>query len=418
MKSVPFLSFSALLAILMLLFQSNPSAGQETTPETKGEAVEKVPKEGVLLYRKYKINKSISVQQDDFKKLLIRNGAGKVEVVQGNAGNIVVEAEATLLAKSRKAAEYGMNHFLNLNFKKCDDKIVLNSRFRFYSPKESKKDDKCGNLEKWEVYRWTKTPIQQVNIKVMVPEGMDVVLQDGSGDIEINGLAQNSLKVIDGSGSISIEGVKTNLHLRDGSGSIAIKNSTGAFDIRDGSGGMAFEQLSTASADQSIHISDGSGAILVAQCAGKMVIKDKSGGVALSDHNGDLEIKDRSGRLQVDGTKGSLTIADGSGNIELNNINQEPIDVESISIRDRSGSIEIATMEGNATIKDRSGPIGIEGLKGDLVINDHSGKISASKLDGNLKIKDNSGKIDANGNLKNLDIINRSGNVEVESEVK
>ena len=127
---------------------------------------------------------------------------------------------------------------------------------------------------------------------------------DGSVKLEIVMPAGIPLCIDDGSGSILIEDVGSDVEIDDGSGSLKIYN-VGAVDIDDGSGSIDIEN---ASGD--VAIVDGSGSITINKVGGSVTIDDGSGSINVRDVENDLIIEE-------DGS-GGLTVADVRGNVERN----------------------------------------------------------------------------------------------------
>jgi DUF4097 and DUF4098 domain-containing protein YvlB len=124
---------------------------------------------------------------------------------------------------------------------------------------------------------------------------------DGSVKLEVLMPAGIPLRVDDGSGSITIEDVYSNVEIDDGSGSLKIYNA-GAIKIDDGSGSIHIEN---ASGD--VDIIDGSGSITVSGVGGSVTIDDGSGSINVRDVEKDLIIlEDGSGGLSVSNVRGSV----------------------------------------------------------------------------------------------------------------
>lgn len=75
-----------------------------------------------------------------------------------------------------------------------------------------------------------------IDLTIEVPKGLHLDVEDGSGSVNISGVA--SLKLKDGSGSINISKVDGKIEINDGSGSIDIKHINNDVFIEDGSGSI------------------------------------------------------------------------------------------------------------------------------------------------------------------------------------
>ena len=115
-----------------------------------------------------------------------------------------------------------------------------------------------------------------------------VRLEDGSGGIEIEGIA-GEVYVEDGSGSVRIADVRGNVALKDGSGSASVTGIGGGVTIRDGSGSIEIERVE---GDVTV-TEDGSGSISARHVGGDFTVEqDGSGGVSLDDIRGRVSVRD------------------------------------------------------------------------------------------------------------------------------
>jgi len=124
---------------------------------------------------------------------------------------------------------------------------------------------------------------------------------DGSVALEVVMPAGVPLRVDDGSGSILIEDLNSNVEVDDGSGSLKIYN-VGAVEVDDGSGSIEIDGVSG-----DVGIVDGSGSITVTKVGGTVTIDDGSGSINVHDVEQDLIIKDDgSGGLSVSNVRGAV----------------------------------------------------------------------------------------------------------------
>jgi hypothetical protein len=122
-----------------------------------------------------------------------------------------------------------------------------------------------------------------IDLEVSVPLGMAVHIDDGSGSIEVADVASD-VTIDDGSGSIDVRGAAS-LFIDDGSGSIDVKMIGGDVSITDGSGGIKVHEVAG-----SVTIDDGSGSISVSDVEQDLIIvEDGSGGVSISNVGGTVE---------------------------------------------------------------------------------------------------------------------------------
>ncbi len=120
----------------------------------------------------------------------------------------------------------------------------------------------------------------RIDLKISVPAGIAIEIDDGSGSIELIDTAAD-VSIDDGSGSIDAQGI-ANISIDDGSGSIDISAATGDVSIVDGSG-----SINVRSVAGSVTIDDGSGSIKVSDVEQDLiVVDDGSGGFSYSDVRG------------------------------------------------------------------------------------------------------------------------------------
>ncbi|MBQ4852178.1 hypothetical protein [Pseudoalteromonas sp. MMG012] len=190
----------------------------------------------------------------------------------------------------------------------------------------------------------------RIDLVVYVPETMALDINDGSGDIHIQGITSH-INIEDNSGGISINGGH-NINIDDGSGDINI-NGGYAIDIKDGSGSLDISQ-----AQGDIHIVDGSGDMKVHDTVGEIYIKDGSGSLNIKNAQGNISINDGSGDLNVYRAQKNVEIEDDSGSISVAKI------AGKVTIEDGSGDIEV-NHAGSLHISDAgSGSVSIDNIKG------------------------------------------------------
>lgn len=139
-----------------------------------------------------------------------------------------------------------------------------------------------------------------IDIEMVVPEGLSLEVDDGSGPVSIAGVSALSLE--DGSGSVNISNILGDVYVDDGSGSIEISNVDGLVSIDDGSGDLRILE------SNAVHvIDDGSGDIHITDIAQNVYIQDDgSGDIDIQDVGGDVDIgSPGSGSVNVSGVAGN-----------------------------------------------------------------------------------------------------------------
>lgn len=143
--------------------------------------------------------------------------------------------------------------------------------------------------------KWFGNVNISVDLDIRVPEHLDVVVDDGSGDI-------------------TIQNLKGNLELDDGSGNLQIYNIGGSVHVDDGSGELVVDNVGS-----KLTIDDGSGEITIKNISGNVMIDDGSGEISATDIEGDFTVDDGSGFIEVEKLAGQFHLIDGgSGYIKVN----------------------------------------------------------------------------------------------------
>lgn len=151
----------------------------------------------------------------------------------------------------------------------------------------------------------------RLDFTVMMPAGLPVSIDDGSGALTVTNVGATSIE--DGSGSIEVRGVRGSLSINDGSGSIDVDTVAGNVSIEDGSG-----EITVKNAAGTVEIEDGSGAITVTRAESLRIRDDGSGSITAEHVRRDVIIdEDGSGAIDVADVGGNFTVGrKGSGGID------------------------------------------------------------------------------------------------------
>ncbi|WP_233010567.1 DUF4097 family beta strand repeat-containing protein [Rheinheimera faecalis] len=136
---------------------------------------------------------------------------------------------------------------------------------------------------------------------VKVPAELALALEDGSGDISIEGLSSD-LVIEDGSGNLTVQGGR-NLVLEDGSGNVSLTQLTGNLTVEDGSGDLFIQQIAGA-----VLVEDGSGDTDIQQVKGMVSVSDGSGDIRVQQAGGFTLLDDGSGELKIDQINGPVSL--------------------------------------------------------------------------------------------------------------
>ncbi len=239
------------------------------------------------------VDRNLEFEAGDFKKLMIDAGAGSLQVKGDDGDTIRVQAHINIEADSDADAQEWMDETMKLGFSSSGSKVTLDGRFdngnrgNFFTRALKSLNDRVESAT--------------IDLIVTMPAGMDLDVDDGSGDTEIADI-KGDLWVDDGSGNLSISAIGGNVEIDDGSGHLTLQDIGGELRIDDGSGDLTLEKA-----------------------AGDLTIDDGSGNMTISDVRGNVDIDDGSGNLEVRKIGGNVRIDDGSGNIVASDLEQDLI---------------------------------------------------------------------------------------------
>ncbi|PWF63488.1 hypothetical protein CBX96_10155 [Shewanella sp. BC20] len=210
--------------------------------------------------------RELSLDAQDLQALVAETGAGSLEII-GVEGLTQIKLVADIYSNDDSKVILTLEKKANKAQLKAD--FESHSSFSNYSP--------------------------YIDLKLQVPAGLALDIDDGSGAILINKMTED-IKVKDGSGELVIHG-GNNVSIDDGSGAIEVSQVNGNLAIVDGSGGIQVNDIKG-----SITIDDGSGEINVANVQNTVTINDGSGDI------------------NVVNTKGLTILSAGSGDVSFDKI--------------------------------------------------------------------------------------------------
>ncbi len=219
--------------------------------------------------------RSLTADPIDTTTVEIVAGAGKLEVIGSDAGDIQIEA--TVVSKDYSE----MAEFVE----------VFDTRMLFYTKQVNGTTQIMAKARK-SMYN---TPNIQINLQIRVPAHLNLLVDDGSGSLQVSDLT-GSLEIDDESGSMKVHNIKNTVTIKDGSGSVLLEAITG-----------------------DVQINDKAGSIELRTVQGDVLIEDGSGSIYITNMMGNLSVNDGSGDVQVKGLKGNFKLLDdGSGKVVVN----------------------------------------------------------------------------------------------------
>lgn len=212
----------------------------------------------------YQEARELRLPVDNIESLSIEAGAGSMDVT-GIEGLDSIAVTATIVVPNTNEKDA---------LKIIEEKMILSLEEK----------GRQGQLKAWFDQGFLgKASDAHIALEVMVPKGLTVHIDDGSGSLDVINVA-GDVVIDDGSGSIKISNV-INLSIDDGSGSIDIAGATGDVSIIDGSGSITVKHV-----QGSVTIDDGSGSIKVSDVEKDLIIVDDgSGGLSISNVRGEVD---------------------------------------------------------------------------------------------------------------------------------
>jgi len=221
----------------------------------------------------HKATRSGEADAAGVKRIVIVAEAGDLEV-QGKPGAAKVTASGTACASSREQLD-----LIQLETRRSGDTVTVTAKIDRESKVFGGWNDQAS-----------------LDLEIAVPDGVELEIEDGSGDTVLRQLGKVRLE--DGSGDLKVRQV-AGLRLVDGSGDVEIEDS-GDLEIEDGSGDL--------------HVRGSRGNVMISE--------DGSGDIDLQGVAGWVRVRDDgSGSIYVADVRGDFTVdQDGSGEIEHQNV--------------------------------------------------------------------------------------------------
>lgn len=196
-------------------------------------------------------------------------------------------------------------------------------------------------------------------VRLYLPADVEVRLESGSGDVSVQDIRLEELRIDVGSGTIEVGQTPAIMTLDTGSGDIEITDSDGAKDLSTGSGDIT---VSGSAGD--VRAKSASGSQSFDSIRGNIETSSGSGTIRLDDIEGILRISASSGDLRGDSIQltGSSTFTTGSGGISMSLRNA--YDALSFDLDAGSGDIRVGDMRGADRVVLGTGSIEIHARSG------------------------------------------------------
>ena len=211
---------------------------------------------------------------------------------------------------------------------------------------ERKKDRNWG---------WNDMDIAKLDLQL--PAGVELSIENTSGDILIDEYSSSYLDVSATSGDITLKQINANIQARTTSGDVLLRDVTGNIAMRSTSGNQEFFGIT--------------GDVKTVATSGDIEIDRMVGDLDMSTTSGDMDVDSLEGMIQATATSGDIEgnyvlltgdsrFKSTSGNIyvELEN------DLEKVGfdLRATSGDLEVGRIDGDDHLVIRRGDISITGI--------------------------------------------------------
>jgi len=236
----------------------------------------------------YEETKHLSLSAEDISKLTIDCGAGFLKV-HGQSGLDEIRVTAVIKIDNidHEKAERLVERYVELSLVDRGSKAELTSSFENTNSVFSVLFNRNANIT--------------IDLTVDLPENIDVVIDDGSGLIEVRDLS-GDLSIDDGSGQIDLQNINGKVDIDDGSGDIEIEFVKNNIDIDDGSGDIHIKNVKG-----DVRIDDGTGDLEVIQIGGTVRVDDGGGSIYIDDVDEDVVIEDaHSGNVRIRNVAGNV----------------------------------------------------------------------------------------------------------------
>jgi hypothetical protein len=197
---------------------------------------------------------------------------------------------------------------------------------------------------------WVTKGYVAIDITATLPAGINLNINAGSGDIEIDDRSA-PVKIHTGSGDVIAGAIAAGFSVSTGSGDVNLKSAQGFLDFSAGSGDLVAGdikgnvEISVGSADVEIAevlgdvtFSSGSGDFEIGSSRGGLVAGTGSGDLWFGDHTGNADLTTSSGDvlLRVAGSEGEVKVGSSSGEVEIVIYGGDSVELD---LRTSSGSI-------------------------------------------------------------------------------
>jgi putative adhesin len=275
-------------------------------------------------------------------RLVINNGAGSVSIRRGEEGIVSVTA-------TKRASGFGIDpERMQINYNQNGDTLDISSHMA------------------WSLLQFG---LRTVDLEITVPSSCDVHLQNGGGQVALQGTSGVVL-VRTGGGRIEARDLQGQIAMKTGGGRINADNLQGLIDLRTGGGVIEAQNL-----QGQINLLTGGSPIILGNMRGQLTAVTGGGRIEVSQAalSGESSLKTGGGAITFNGsldTLGSYNFRTGGGAINVGLADDVAFSVDAKTgggtIYNEFGSDEVGKGP-RAPLKIRTGGGGIRIYRGQRV---------------------------------------------------
>lgn len=219
--------------------------------------------------------------------LVINNGAGTVAIRRGEDGIVSVTA-------TKRASGIGIDaERMQINYTQYGDMLDISSHMA------------------WSFFQFG---LRTVDLEITVPSSCDVQLQNGSGQVAVQGTS-GVIRVRTGGGSVHAHDLQGQIAMKTGGGRIEASNLQGLIDLRTGGSRIEAQNL-----QGQINLHTGGSHIILGNTRGQLTAQTGGGRIELSRAalSGESTLKTGGNSITFDGSldaRGSYKFQTGGGRI-------------------------------------------------------------------------------------------------------
>lgn len=184
--------------------------------------------------------------------------------------------------------------------------------------------------------RWKGRRITKARIDLTILDGVELDIDNSSGDVRIESLQSSKSRIKASSGDIMLRDIVSNLQVETSSGDIDLQGHIGDSQIESTSGDQRLEEIKG-----TIKTQASSGDIRIDTFEGEIAVKSTSGDIEIVDGVGVVNVRSTSGEIEGRNIKltGNANFYATSGDIEIDFENE--LDNLSFDLSASSGDLEV-----------------------------------------------------------------------------